>query len=76
MLFCYLFFVLPDRSPKAIRPGDPRDPAHCLGGRSEEASSGEECLDQLHRAVETGDPFAAAVLDMQMPGTSGDDQRG
>ncbi|MFO7913519.1 MAG: response regulator, partial [Desulfotignum sp.] len=43
------------------------------GVRSEEASSRDECLDQLHRAVETGDPFAAAVLDMQMPGTSGDE---
>jgi PAS domain S-box-containing protein len=43
------------------------------GMRSEQASSGPEALLALARAKDAGDPFAAAILDMQMPGMDGED---
>jgi signal transduction histidine kinase/DNA-binding response OmpR family regulator len=41
------------------------------GVRSDEAVDGPSALDALHRANDAGDPYAAAVLDMQMPGMDG-----
>jgi CheY-like chemotaxis protein/HPt (histidine-containing phosphotransfer) domain-containing protein len=43
------------------------------GTRSEEASDGPQALLALARARDAGDPFAAAILDMQMPGMDGED---
>jgi PAS domain S-box-containing protein len=41
--------------------------------RSEETSGGPEALEALTRARDAGDPFAAVILDMQMPGMDGED---
>ena len=43
------------------------------GGRPEEASDGPSGLLALTRARDAGDPFAAAILDMQMPDMDGAD---
>jgi PAS domain S-box-containing protein len=43
------------------------------GMRSEETSNGPEALLALARAKDAGDPFAAVILDMQMPGMDGED---
>ena len=43
------------------------------GMRSEETSNGPEALLALARAKDARDPFAAAILDMQMPGMDGED---
>jgi PAS domain S-box-containing protein len=43
------------------------------GTRSEEACDGPTALLALERARDTGDPFAAAIMDMQMPGMDGED---
>jgi CheY-like chemotaxis protein/HPt (histidine-containing phosphotransfer) domain-containing protein len=43
------------------------------GMRSEETSSAPEALLALARARDAGDPFAAVILDMQMPGMDGED---
>jgi PAS domain S-box-containing protein len=43
------------------------------GTRSEETSGGPEALLALARARDAGDPFAAVILDMQMPGMDGED---
>ncbi len=43
------------------------------GMRSEETSNGAEALLALARAKDAGDPFAAVILDMQMPGMDGED---
>ncbi len=43
------------------------------GMRSEQAPSGPEALLSLARAQDAGDPFAAVILDMQMPGMDGED---
>ncbi|HPO16364.1 MAG TPA: response regulator [Candidatus Hydrogenedentes bacterium] len=42
---------------------------HC---RPEEAPDGETALAKLQAAVDEGDPFAIAILDMQMPGKNGE----
>jgi PAS domain S-box-containing protein len=44
---------------------------HAWGARSEEAIDGPEALVALAQAQDAGDPFAAAILDMQMPGMDG-----
>jgi PAS domain S-box-containing protein len=41
------------------------------GVRSEEAPDGPSALRELHRAKDAGDPFRAAIVDMQMPGMDG-----
>ena len=41
------------------------------GVRSEEAENGALGLQALYRAVDAGDPFQVAILDMQMPGMDG-----
>ena len=41
------------------------------GARWEEAADGPAALEALRSAREAGDPFCAAVLDMQMPGMDG-----
>ena len=43
------------------------------GTRSEETSNGADALLALARARDAGDPFAAVILDMQMPGMDGED---
>jgi PAS domain S-box-containing protein len=43
------------------------------GMRSEETPDGPEALLALARARDAGDPFAAVILDMQMPGMDGED---
>jgi PAS domain S-box-containing protein len=43
------------------------------GTRSEETSNGPDALLALARARDAGDPFAAVILDMQMPGMDGED---
>ena len=43
------------------------------GTRSEETSDGPGALLALARARDAGDPFAAVILDMQMPGMDGED---
>ena len=43
------------------------------GVRSEEAPDGPSALLALARAKDAGDPFVAAILDMQMPGMDGAD---
>ncbi len=43
------------------------------GTRSEVTSDGAAALAALRRAREAGDPFAAAIVDMQMPGMDGAD---
>jgi CheY-like chemotaxis protein len=43
------------------------------GIRSEETSDGPSAMLALARARDTGDPFAAVILDMQMPGMDGED---
>jgi PAS domain S-box-containing protein len=43
------------------------------GTRSEETSDGPGALIALARARDAGDPFAAVILDMQMPGMDGED---
>jgi PAS domain S-box-containing protein len=43
------------------------------GMRPEETSNGPEALLALARAKDIGDPFAAVILDMQMPGMDGED---
>jgi len=43
------------------------------GARPEEAPGAEEGLRRLREAAEAGDPYAVAVLDMQMPGMDGED---
>ncbi len=42
--------------------------AHC---RHAEAATGEQALQMLEGALRAGDPFIAAVIDMQMPGMDG-----
>jgi len=42
------------------------------GTRSEETSDGPQALLALARARDAGDPFAAVILDMQMPGMDGE----
>ena len=44
---------------------------HTWGVRVAEAPSGPTALQALARAIETADPFQAAILDMQMPGMDG-----
>ena len=44
---------------------------HAWGVRSEEATDGFMALRALSRAVDEGDPFRAAIVDMQMPGMDG-----
>ena len=41
------------------------------GVRSEEVPDGPSALRELHRALNAGDPFRAAILDMQMPDMDG-----
>ena len=41
------------------------------GVRSEEVQDGPTAIQVLHRAQDTGDPFRAAILDMQMPDMDG-----
>jgi PAS domain S-box-containing protein len=41
------------------------------GVRAEEAPDGPTALEALYRARDAGDPFRAAILDMQMPGMDG-----
>jgi two-component system sensor histidine kinase/response regulator len=41
------------------------------GVRSEETPDGPAALQALYRARDAGDPFRAAILDMQMPGMDG-----
>ncbi|MFW6374536.1 MAG: PAS domain S-box protein [Thermodesulfobacteriota bacterium] len=41
------------------------------GARTAEAADGPEALQILYRSMEQGDPFEAAILDMQMPGMDG-----
>ncbi len=41
------------------------------GARTAEAADGPEALQVLYRSVEQGEPFEAAILDMQMPGMDG-----
>ncbi len=43
------------------------------GARPDEASAGPAALDALAAARDAGDPFAAAILDMQMPDMDGAD---
>ena len=43
------------------------------GMRTGETSNGPEALLALARAKDAGDPFAAVILDMQMPGMGGED---
>ncbi len=43
------------------------------GGRPEEAVDGPSALEALRRARDDGDPYAAAVIDMQMPDMDGAD---
>jgi PAS domain S-box-containing protein len=43
------------------------------GMRPEETSNGPDALLALARAKDAGDPFAAVILDMQMPGMDGED---
>ncbi|MCA1792932.1 MAG: response regulator [Desulfotignum sp.] len=43
------------------------------GMRPEPAADGPNALEALHRAVDAGDPFQVAVIDMQMPGMDGKD---
>ena len=43
------------------------------GTRSEETCDGPSALLALERARDAGDPFAAVILDMQMPGMDGED---
>jgi PAS domain S-box-containing protein len=43
------------------------------GLRSDEAPDGPTALGALRGAIDTGDPYAAAILDMRMPGMSGSD---
>ncbi len=43
------------------------------GGRPEEATDGPSSLLALRRASDAGDPFVAAILDMQMPDMDGAD---
>ncbi len=43
------------------------------GIRPEEAPDGPSALEALSRASDVGDPFQAAILDMQMPGMDGAD---
>jgi len=42
------------------------------GARPDEAPDGQTSLRLLHQAVDAGDPYAVAVLDMQMPGMDGE----
>ena len=42
------------------------------GVRSEEVPDGPSALQSLYRARDAGDPFQAAILDMQMPGMDGE----
>jgi PAS domain S-box-containing protein len=42
------------------------------GARCGEAPDGETGLGLLHQAMDAGDPFVVAVLDMQMPGMDGE----
>jgi signal transduction histidine kinase/DNA-binding response OmpR family regulator len=41
------------------------------GVRAEAAADGPAALQTLNRALDAGDPFRAAILDMQMPGMDG-----
>jgi len=43
------------------------------GLRSQEAASGEEALTLMQQAVLADDPYRLAILDMQMPGMSGEE---
>ncbi len=40
--------------------------------RFKEAASGKQALDQLNLSIEKNDPFDIAILDMQMPGMTGE----
>ncbi len=42
------------------------------GARTVESPDGPSALQALYRALEDSDPFAAAILDMQMPGMDGE----
>ncbi|MCA1793109.1 MAG: response regulator [Desulfobacteraceae bacterium] len=42
------------------------------GARSDEAADGRTGLGLMHQAMTAGDPYAVAVLDMQMPGMDGE----
>jgi len=42
------------------------------GARSDEAADGKTGLGMMHQAMTAGDPYAVAVLDMQMPGMDGE----
>ena len=46
---------------------------HAWGARPDEATDGPSALLALARARDAGDPFAAAILDMQMPDMDGTD---
>ncbi len=48
-----------------------RTQLHTWGARIEEAASGPSALEALYRARDAGDPFRAAIVDMQMPGMDG-----
>ncbi len=48
-----------------------KDLLHSWGCRHDEAPETRSALNALHAAIETGDPFSVAILDMAMPGMDG-----
>jgi PAS domain S-box-containing protein len=44
---------------------------HNWGCRSGEASNGEEAIEELEKAVDAGDPYRFALMDLVMPGIDG-----
>ena len=44
---------------------------HNWGCRSGEASNGQEALEELEKAVDAGDPYRFALMDLVMPGIDG-----